>query len=777
MNLPRFLMRLLLGQRLARTRGTLVVPGLQGRLWIHRDRWGIPHIEAQKDRDAFFGLGFCHGQDRAFQLEMLLRLTRGTLAEWVGPAALPVDQLSRRIGFYHSAQQHWPILDSELRDILEAYTQGISAGNNLGLSSRPHEFILLGGRPQPWTPIDTLALVKLMSFALASNWDVELARLKVLVEDGPDALAAIDPHYDPEHPVTSPPGTKAGPALDSLARDLALFSSVVQPGGASNNWAIAPWRTATGRPLLANDPHLEATVPSQWYLAHLHTPQWSLAGAFFVGGPGVFAGHNGHCAWGITAGLVDNTDLFREEIGPDGSSVREGDSWVPCSVREEVIQVKGRSPVIERVLVTPRGPIISPALAGGFESLSLRAIWLEPLPIRGLLCAHRARNLGELRELLADWPAMSHNVVYADEAGAIGWQLSGTAPRRRSGCGAIPMPGWDPDAGWYSDAVPFEQMPHVLNPEQGFMATANTQPIPSDREPFLGVDWIDGYRLMTINGILGSRSDWSVAACQQLQRNQRTLAWEEMRDAVLASPDASPEVRQGLDLLRDWDGVMGIDSPAAAVYELFLAEMVRRVAHAKAPRSYDWVMGLSPSVLTPHNFWTFRRAGHLSRLVRSQPDGWFTRSWPEEMADALETVIRRLLSEHGRSPERWAWGRLRSLVMRHPLGKQSKLLGWIFDLGPVPCGGDTDTISQASAGPLDPLAPALIIASMRAVVDVGDWGNSRFVLPAGQSGNPCSPHYGDLFALWQRGEGVPIAWTPEEVREATVETLELTPGA
>ncbi len=775
MNLLRHLLRLLLGQRLARTAGTLSLPGLRSRLWIRRDRWGIPHIEAEQELDAFFGLGFCHGQDRAFQLEMLLRVARGTLAEWVGQAGLPVDRLSRRIGFHHSAEQTWPHLDAELQEMLDAYTRGINAGHSLGLPSRPHEFVFLGGRPTPWTPRDTVALVKLMSFSLASNWDVELARLKVLVEDGPDALVALDPSYDPEHPVTSPPGARAGPAVDALSRDLALFASVLPPGGGSNNWAIAPWRTATGRPLLANDPHLEATLPSQWYLAHLHTPQWSLAGASFVGGPAVFAGHNGYCAWGITAGMVDNTDLFREEIGPDGNSVRHGDRWVPCTVREEEIRVKEESACIERVLVTPRGPIVSPALEGGFESLSLRAIWLEPLPIRGLLLAHRARNVRELREMLADWPAMSQNVVCADVSGTIGWQLAGTAPRRRSGGGIIPMPGWEPDSGWYPDPVPFEQMPQEINPPQGYIATANTQPWPSDTEPALGVDWIDGYRLMAINRALQSRADWGVASCQELQRDQRSTAWEEMREAVLAIPATNPLVKEALELLRDWDGVMSVDSSAATLFELFLSRLECRVAEARAPRTSEWVLGRSPSVLTPHNFWTFRRTSHLSRLLRSQPEGWFPRSWAEEMALALQSVMHRL-GRGGSSPKSWAWGRLRQLMLRHPLGKHSKLLGRIFNLGPAPCGGDTNTINQASAQPLDPLASPLIIASMRAVIDVGEWGNSRFVLPAGQSGNPFSPHYSDLFPLWQRGEGVPIAWTADEVREATVETLELTPG-
>jgi penicillin G amidase len=780
LNLPRLLVRLLLGRRLPRTQGALAVPGLHGRVRIHRDRWGIPHIEADHELDAHFGLGFCHGQDRTFQLEMLQRVVRGTLAELLGGLALPIDCLSRRIGFHHTAAAQWHVLDADIQAMMEAYARGAAAGVSQGLSRRPHEFVLLRAQPSPWTALDSVGLIKLMSFNLPSNWDIELARLKVLLEDGQEALAALDSSYDPCHPVTSPPDQKAGSAVDYLARDLAAFAKFLRPGGASNNWSIAASRTRTGRPLLANDPHMSANLPSHWYLAHLRTPDWATAGASFVGGPGIFSGHNGCCAWGITAGLTDNTDLFQEQIGPDGASVKEGDRWTPCPVREEVIRIKGANPVTERVLVTPRGPIISPALPvvkDGQPSfaLSMRAVWLDPLPFQGLFLAHRARTWDEFRRYMSQWPALPQNVAYADATGTIGWQLIGTAPRRKRGYGAFPLPGWEPDVGWHAEHLPFEQLPYLVNPAQGFVATANTMPLPYGVEPFLSVDWIDGYRLERINQVVGSRSDWDVPATQQLQGDQLSLAWSEMRSTVLDLPADNAETRLALGLLQAWDGRVSIDSPAATVYELFVAEMANRLARIKAPRTYRLILGETVSVLTPYNFYTFRRTNHLSRLLRGQPAGWFPHGWPTELTAALAAVIVRLKQEFGADPGRWGWGRLRPLVMTHPLGRR----GWlarVFNLGPVPCGGDTDTVNQASAMPLRPLAPTENIASLRVAIDVGDWGQSRFVLPAGQSGNPLSPHYGDLFALWQRGEGVPIAWTAEEVLQATVDTLELTPG-
>ncbi|HWG44365.1 MAG TPA: penicillin acylase family protein [Gemmataceae bacterium] len=774
MNLPRLLLRLLLGRRLPRTQGSLRVPGVHGQLSIHRDRWGIPYLEADNELDAYFGIGFCHGQDRTFQLEILLRVVRGTLCELVGRAALPVDQLSRRIGFHHSAREQWPILDAKVRAMIEAYAQGVAAGATHGLPRRPHEFVLLRSQPTPWTPLDSLGLVKLISFTLATNWDIELARLKVLLEDGPEALAALNPAYPPWLPATAPPGKEAGPALDRLAEELKAFTAVTGLGGGSNSWTLAANRTATGRPLLANDPHLDSRLPPHWYLIQARTPQWSVAGATFLGGPAVQAGHNGHAAWGVTAGLIDNTDLFREQIGPDGRSVRQGEGYVPCEVREEVIAIRREASVTEQVLITPRGPIISPALRDVSEALSLRAVWLDPHPLDGLLHLHRVRSFEEFRQAAEHWPAASWNMVYADQTNTIGWQMFGQAPKRRKGWGLIPAPGWDAEFGWESELVSAEELPHVVNPPEGFVATANNQPLPDGVGPFLGMDWLDGYRAASIARELNARADWDVPRTLALQMNQHAVAWDDLRGAVLSAPAGDADVRQALEMLRGWDGRVSVDSPAATVYELFLSEMEGRVARAKAPRSFAYVLGEPLGPITSFNFLCYRRTGHLARLLREQPAGWFPHSWSDEIADALATVVQELRTKHGGDPAGWAFGRLRTLILHHPLSRK-RWLASLFNLGPIPFGGDADTINQGAVLPLDPLASVDNIASLRVVIDVGAWSNSRFSLPGGQSGNPLSPHYDDLFLLWQRGEGVPIAWTEEEIRQAAVETLTLMP--
>jgi penicillin amidase len=778
-NVFRLLFRLLLGQRLPFTRGTLAVPGLHGNVRIHRDRHGIPLIEAGCDDDADFGIGFCHGQDRSFQLEVLLRVSRGTLSALVGPAGLVVDRFSRRVGFARAAKAQQQVIDPCVYTSLKAYARGVNAGRTHGSSSRAHEFVLLGAQPTPWTALDTLAITKLLSFSLCANWDSELVRLKVLSTDGPEALRALDGSYPAWHPVIRQVTPAAAPAVNRLAHDIEAFFEVMAPGTGSNNWVLAGSRTATGRPILANDPHLDASLPPHWYLAGIRMPQNARAGATFVGGPSVLVGHNGTACWGLTAGLVDNTDLFIEEIGPDGTSVRQGTGFRPCQVAEEVIAVKGGKPVTERVLLTPRGPIISPALTETSEALSLRALWLDPLPMTGLFRVASVRSFAAFRSVFRHWPAASQNMLYADTSGKIGWQLIGEAPVRKKGFGTIPLPGWDESAGWEADDVPFEQMPHTEDPACGYLATANNRHELEGPGPFLAADFTDGYRAIAIKEALAARSDWDVAGTMHLQMDQRATAWIEMRDIVLAVGATEPESKIALELLRGWDGRVSADSPAAAVYELFLAEMIVRVARAKAPRSWRWVVGAGLSPITPYNFGCYRRTGHLVHLLREQPPGWFARSWPEEAASALAEAVRTLTS-HTRSkdPSRWAWGTVRVLVMHHRIarrGLHGKLLGRIFNLGPIPCGGDADVINQAAVLPFAPLAPADNLPSLRAVFDVGAWENSRFVLPGGQSGNPLSPHYSDLFELWQRGDGVPIAFTSDEMRAAAVQTLDLQP--
>lgn len=770
-NWPRLALRAL-GKRLPTVDGTLRVRGVGGRVEIARDRFGVPHITAGDDADAWFAVGFCHGQDRAFQIETRLRLVRGTLAALTGPDGLPLDRLSRRIGFRRYGEEAVAALSPEHRHLAEAYARGVTAGADAGLGRRPHEFALLRARPTPYQAADALGFLALQAFALASNWDVELARLRVLTLDGPEALLAVDPAYPEWQPATDHPGEAAGSLADRVAPDAARLASALGLGGGSNNWAIAPSRTRTGRPVLANDPHLPPMLPPHWYLVHVTTPEWSLAGASFPGAPAVAAGHNGQAAWGVTAGLIDNTDFFVEEVGPDGRSVRRGDRFVRCEVRPEVIQVRGKPAEAIEVLITDRGPLVGPAFEGEPANLSMSATWLAPRSLGGMFDLGRVRGRDDLRRAFAGWNSLPLNVAYADVTGAIGWQLVGEAPVRRSGYGAIPQPAWDEATGWEPDSVPFDDLPHLEDPTVGFVATANN--LPSTSGPHLSCDFLDGYRVARISEALAARTDWDVPAALVLQLDRASLPWREMRDLVLPAARGDAALAPATALLEAWDGQVTAGSPAAALFEFFLAEMVGRVVRARAPRGAEWALGKGFLSLIPINTFAVRRVAHLVRLLREQPPGWFQEGWDREICRALLAAAHTLSGRYGPDPAGWAWGRVRPLTFEHPVSVR-RPLDRIFNLGPYPWDGDANTVSPAPGDAANPSTNPVAVASLRMAVDVGQWELSRFVLPGGQSGNPYSRHYADQMALWRKGDALPIAWSPDAVARATRHTLVLDP--
>ena len=768
MNLTRLLVRLILGRRLPAASGSLLVDGLDGEILIRRDRWGIPYIEGSSERDVWTGLGFCHAQDRAFQLETIRRLASGTLAEVVGRRGLPVDRLVRRLGFVRYARMQFDSLDQQERRTLEAYSSGISLGLDIGRGSRAHEFLLTGSGPSSWEAIDVLACAKLLAFAMSANWDAELARFRVLTEDGHEALTAVDPEYAAWHPVTASAVAPAGEQIDRLSTDMAALIDALGISAGSNAWVVGPTRSATGRPILANDPHLPPRLPAAWYLAHLDSGDWRMAGATFVGMPIVAVGHNGSVAWGITLGLADTSDLYIE-------SAREakGKAHVVGTVREE-IKIRGRASISEEIYVTPRGPQICPPIDGSGYALSIRAAWMEPKPIHGLMRVHRARDCEELRQAFAAWPLMSMNVVFADAEGSIGWQLAGDVPVRASGHGILPSAAWTGEGAWEPGTVPFREMPGASNPETGYLVSANHRPLPEGVGPFLGVDWADGLRATRIGERLASSSSWDVAGIARLQMDQLSVQWREVREQLLKIRPLTPESERALSLLAEWDGLVSRDSAPAAVFELLMARIDRLDVEELAPRAGHLMLGADVARLGVPNLLAFRRAGRLTRILRERDGTRAHIRWQTLLSEALAQAASELSEAGGPEPVGWQWGRVRSLVLEHPMGR-IRPLDRVFNVGPFDYGGDTNTVSQAAVNPLEPLANPLVIASLRSVVDVGDFGRSRFALAGGQSGNPFSPHYADMVPLWIKGEGVTIAWTRQEIDQAAASILRLRP--
>ncbi len=774
MNLARRIMSRVLGKRLPTHSGEQTVEGISAPVTIGRDSHGVPHIEAETDNDAWFAVGYCQGQDRGFQLMTLARAATGRLSEWVGAEALPIDQLTRRIGFGRTSVKQLNGQTPDTRGKLEAFAQGVNEG--ISHSPRPHELTLLRQHPTPFLASDILAIGGLNSFLLASNWDVELARLMILDADGPEAVLATDPQFADHLPTILEGLGEGSPSIGRLADDIEHLLSRLGGGGGSNNWVLGASRTATGRPLLANDPHLAPMLPAHWYLVHVKTPDWEAAGACFAGSPCMAAGHNGHSAWGVTAALIDNTDLFCEEVGDDQSSVRVGDSYQECEVILETIHVKGqKQPTVERVLVTRHGPIISPAMPDIRRAISIRATWLHEMNAAPLMDLARMSSFDHLREILSEWPGLALSFVYGDETDTIGWQLAGTAPRRKKGNGTIPMPGWDEGVGWEEKNVPFEEMPSSRNPASGQIATANNQPTSNPEATYLGVDWLDGYRAAAIHEALAKSDQWDLDNTGALHCDTRSLPWRDMREPVLKALQDAPD-SDAQQLLTDWDGDLSPDSPAAALFEFFFAEMTLRCVRAKTTRSTRWALGKGFSLLLPMNLFGIRRASFVVRLLHEQPKDWFHRSWQEEITSAAEDAYLSLKKERGGDQSKWGWGHVRPLTLMHTFGVKA-LLAPFFNLGPIPFGGDANTIQQAAAIPLSPSDNPRAIPSLRMIIDIGNWDEARFALPGGQSGNPCSPHYDDQLSVWVGGHGVPIAFSAAAVKRSIQNQLVLSPSS
>jgi len=775
-----------LGRRLTRLDGRHPV-GCRRGIQIRRDQHGVAYVDAQDELDAWFGLGFCHGQDRAGQLEVTLRLTRGALSEVLGPAGLGIDRASRLIGVHRAAKAQLPTLDPDMRDQVAAYCAGVNAALQSPTLPRSHEHTLLRCKPSLWEPADVIAFGLLMCCFLPSNWDVELARLVVLTQDGPEAVEALDPTWRDDFLLTSPPGKAAGRASELfVARDLEALRELVGHAGGSNAWAVQAHKSASGRSLLANDPHLPAALPNLGYLTRVKCPSFAVAGISIVGIPAFITGHNGHAAWGSTAAQVDNTDLFLEELSPDGTKVREGDDFVSCEVETEMIAVKGQAPVLLRILRTGRGTIVArsgdddasifepvPTL-GSANALAFAATWLKRRPTRALLAFHQVKSFADFRRACAASAGCSYSLIYADSK-TVGWVLASEVPKRKSGFGSLPLPGWQKNVGWESDVVPSDQLPWAENPSDGFVCCANNKPVADeDCSVFLGHDFLDGFRQQRIAEELAARNDWTVERMAALQTDLLSLAFREVRESLLALGPTDEAGVRALDLLRSWDGRVAGDSVGASVYELFLGELCQRLCRAKAPNSYLYAAGKGVMKLIPGTCWNSRRAGFVTRMLREQPEGYFE-SWEKELLGSLSEAIKTLTASFGSDESAWGWGKIRTLTLRHRFGDK-KPLDKIFNVGPLPGWGDSTTVNQAGFEFWKPLRHSTVTAHLRSVFDIGNWGASRFVLLGGQSGNPFSPHYADLVTLYQKGEGVPIHWDDTEVAKHAVATLTLMPG-
>ncbi|HXG37073.1 MAG TPA: penicillin acylase family protein, partial [Dehalococcoidia bacterium] len=620
---------------LPRRKGRLRLRGLRGEVQIIRDRWGVPHIYAQELSDLFFAMGFVQAQDRFWQMELNRLIAAGEMSERFGRRALEIDRLTRRIGFRRVARREWEEMTDEEKRLLEAYSDGVNA--YLEGSRLPLEFVLLRYRPRPWRPLDTLTLARFINWGLAGNWDGEILRSWTIERFGPEVAAELNTDYPTGKPVTVPPGAEArGSGLDP-SKEFAEIAGLISASAAlSNQWVVNGGKSSTGKPLLANDPHLTLTMPGIWHEMHLESPDARAAGAGIPGIPGVIIGHNERIAWGITAALADGDDLFVERLHPrDGSQYQYQDGWEQGELVEERIAVRGEAmPVVEEVLITRHGPVISPCIPGEERVLALRTVGMEhAMVVRGLLLLMQAGSWPEFREAARHWPGASVNLAYADVDGNIGYQMAGLVPIRAKGHGLVPAPGWTGDYEWQG-FVPFEELPHSLNPQEHWLANANNKPVDEDYPYFLSASYADSPRMERIVQLLTAKEKLSVRDFRAMQMDVLSLTGKDLAGWILGLEAKDDWTRRAQTFVRAWNFELSADSVAAAITQTFFVQLLRQTLEEKLGDWAEFYLGRPVHPLRKGGDFFGNAASWLSRKVREEPRWFVSKSWREAMEEA-----------------------------------------------------------------------------------------------------------------------------------------------
>jgi penicillin amidase len=769
---------LYLQQRYPTYDGLITVPGLSTQVQVYRDRWGVPHIYAPDADDLFFAQGYVHAQDRLWQMEFQRRAGHGRLAEVLGESALGSDRFFRTLGLDRAAAKDWASLDETACAALQAYTAGVNAFLKSHRHRLPVEFVLLQYEPAPWEPLDSLVWGKMMAWNQGFNWPVELLRARLVDALGQDRATDLAPPYPDDAPLILPAGLSdyadlADAVLPDLLAGLSLGS---EPGLGSNSWVVDGTLSASGQPLLANDPHLPLGLPSLWYEIGLHGDGYDVVGFSLPGVPAVVIGHNAQIAWGLTNALVDTQDLYLERLNPtDPQQYEYQGQWLALEVIHEQILVKDRSePVTLQVRLTHHGPLLNEVLGGLKAPVALRWTGFDGSSLfQAVLHLNRAHDWASFRAALADWAAPPENFVYADVKGNIGYQLAGWVPIRAEGQGAVPAPGWTGDYEWLSD-VPFDELPHTLNPPDHFIVTANNKIVRDDYPHFLSSEWAAPYRARRIVDLLSATDAHTPESFRAIQADVFARPAQTLTPYLLAlEPQDWLQERVVRDLLRDWDHQLTAGSGAAAVYQVFYRQLVEAV----------FADELGASLF--HDYLNYGDVHHpaLERILTEADNPWFddvTTPERERCDDVMKRAFAAALDElgrhHGDLHTNWHWGDLHPITFVHqPLGESDIApLERLVNRGPYPASGSPFTINAQTfsfTAPFDVIQGP----TCRQIVDLSDLDNSRSQVSTGQSGQPFHRHYADQIRPWLAVEPHPMLWARQVVEKAHVALLILQP--
>jgi len=759
---------LYLRQSLPQVDGELRLAGVVAPVDVLRDQYGIPHIYAASIEDAVFALGLVHAQDRLWQMEMNRRIAAGRLSEVVGAGGLEIDRFLRTLGVRRAAEANLKALDADTLRLLDAYARGVNAFLATD-PVLPVEFWLTGARPEPWAPADSAAWVKMMAWEVGGNWRNEVLRMR---------LAASVPLARIQEFVAPYPGEPAPEIADlktlygtlgregvQLAGDLVRLAEaapgVSAEGLGSNNWVVSGARSVTGKPLLANDPHLGLTAPSVWYFAHLSAPGVNLIGATLPGVPALVLGRNDHIAWGFTTTVADVQDLYIEKLdGSGGYLTPEGPQ--PFRVIEETIRVKGGEPEKLAVRVSRHGPVVSDvfrpaqdlAPRGHVIAFAWTALAEDDRTLQSALKFARARDWNAFLEALRDFHSPPQNIVYADVGGNIGFVAAGRVPVRKPDNdlkGLAPAPGWRAQYDW-TGYVPFEQLPQSFNPGDGMLYTANHKITPPGYRHHISVEWQSPYRAERIRELLEAIPKHARSSFARIQGDIVSIAMREALPRLAATRPRSEAARGALALLAKWDGSMADGRAEPLIAWAWWRELTRMLYADELGDAFraNWMP----------------RANFVQRVLAGDPGQarWCDdvrtpalETCEELLALSLEAALADLRRRFGENMAAWRWGQAH--VARHehrPFGRQPTLAR-LFDIR-VPTPGDTYTVNVGRVNLFDDAQPFANrhAASLRAIYDFADLEQSLFIHSGGQSGNVLSPHYAAFTAAWAKGEYIPM---------------------
>ena len=768
-----------LRQSLPQLDGSISLPGLKAPAEILRDRHGVPHIYAASVEDAYFSLGFVHAQDRLWQMEMNRRIAAGRLSEALGAATLDADKFLRTLGVRRVAEATLQSLNADTRKQLEAYAAGVNAYLAQRSGPLPPEFLLTGIKPEPWQSADSVAWIKMMAWDLGANWRSELLRLQLAKKLSTAQIGEFLPPYPGDAPLAIADYAGLYRQLDA-SKLAALALPGLTEDGASNNWVLSGSRTASGKPLLANDPHLGLAAPAVWYFAHLSAPGLEVMGATLPGVPSVVLGRNQRVAWGFTNTGPDVQDLYVERLDAAGQ-VLAPEGWQKLATRSEVIKVKGQPDVALNVRVSRHGPLISdvfkPAAAALPQNFALAFAWTalreDDLSMQAAGNFARASDWKEFLAAARDFHSPQQNMVFADAAGNIGYIAPGRIPVRKAENdlkGQAPAPGWEAKYDW-DGFIPFEELPQSYNPASGQLMTANHKIVPEGYRHYITSEWTLPYRAERISQLLDATPKHTLESFARIQSDTVSLQVREILPLLLKTRTADAQAQQVLQQLGRWDANMAVGAAEPLIVNAWLRELGRLIYADELGDAFEGAWAHRADFM----YRVLTDAGGAGRWC-DDANTPAKESCADLLPRALDLALADLKRRYGEDRAQWRWGEAHFALSEHrPFGRQPQLAK-LFDIR-VPSPGDTYTVDVGRNTLANEAAPYANrhAASLRAIYDLADLDKSVYIHSTGQSGNLLSPLYQNFAERWARAEYIPMSMKRSDALAGSLGMLKLQP--